>query len=301
MGQNPRTKIVELANKLDLDPGVDQTDYLTSILPYSGSIVSVTAGTDTVFNVNVGHGLLPGRYVNISGVTTTPTISGIKRVKSVTATSFTIEDKTTSASGTGSFSTALTSFRDIQGCFNIIVDKLNNDATLFFSNYPDSEGTVPYLGVVFSKSTTNGSVTLNVSLPLMEGEITIYKAFNCLVEYNPVFYSDPSAEKQVSQSTLMLENNNITIATIGFASDLSPAFENIEFLEKASGDWGEFQWGNQNWGGVAAPIPLRTYVPRQKQRCRFTRVRFTHNVALEKFSILGMSLTFRTYNVRAYK
>lgn len=65
-----------------------------------------------------------------------------------------------------------------------------------------------------------------------------------------------------------------------------------------NGDWGQFNWGGINWGGVGAPTPLRTYVPLEKQRCRFINMKFSHKVAFEKYNIFGMSLTFRPYNIR---
>ena len=99
----------------------------------------------------------------------------------------------------------------------------------------------------------------------------------------------------------MFQDKNFNGGMVGYSSDLSPSYETIDVTGAGYGDWGEFAWSQQNWGGVAAPIPIRTYIPRQKQRCRFIYIRFSHEIAFEKFSLYGVSLSFRAYSTRAYK
>jgi hypothetical protein len=106
--------------------------------------------------------------------------------------------------------------------------------------------------------------------------------------------------KHFREGTIMFENSNYSGATIAYSSDLSPFYEEIDFMGQGSGDWGQFVWGQQNWGGVGAPIPFRTLIPRQKQRCRFINIKFDHMAAREKFSIYGVSLTYRIVSGRGY-
>jgi hypothetical protein len=98
----------------------------------------------------------------------------------------------------------------------------------------------------------------------------------------------------------MFEDNNFTTAQVAYSSDLSPGFVEVEFNGYGNGDWGQFDWGNQFWGGLSSAKPLRTLIPRQKQRCRYMGVRFTHSNAQENFAIYGLSLTFRPYSEKAY-
>lgn len=102
---------------------------------------------------------------------------------------------------------------------------------------------------------------------------------------------------------MIFENSNFSKATISYSTDLSPSFQSITFEGDGLGvgDWGYFPFGTINWGGVAAPIPLRTLIPLDKQRCRFINVQFEHKVAFEKYAIYGLSLTYRILSARGYR
>jgi hypothetical protein len=189
----------------------------------------------------------------------------------------------------------------MQGCFNIIVNMLNTDSGAFYSNYPLSTSFVDFEVVILDMDDIENTVTIKIEQPFLFGEITLYKAIQTRVIWNPQFFQDPTTQKQVREGTMMFENSNFSLVKVSYSTDLSPAFEATEFEGQGIGDWGQFNWSEQNWGGVGAAIPLRTYVPRGKQRCRFMNVKFEHRVAFEKYSLYGMSLTFRPYSTRAYK
>lgn len=300
-GNNIRTKVEALANKLDADPQVNQTNYLSAIDTYSQNITSTTH-TSTQVTINfASNSILANRYVTISGSNTVPSIDGTHKVISNTATSITINAVIITNGTTGTVVTADEDFRDVQSCFNIITNKMNNDTGLFFSNYFDSEGSTDQEGLVVEFDQQENSLTLDYSLPYIQGIVVLYKSIPCTVIYSPQFFGDPSMVKQVSEGTMMFENSNYSGATLSCSSDLSPFYEEIPFDGQGLGDFGQFIWSDQNWGGVGAPIPLRTYVPRQKQRCRFLNLKFEHQAAFEKFSIYGISLTFRPISNRGYK
>jgi hypothetical protein len=46
---------------------------------------------------------------------------------------------------------------------------------------------------------------------------------------------------------------------------------------------------------------MRTYIPANKQRCRFIQAYFAHNSAREKWAIFGISYTLRVLSERAYR
>lgn len=306
-GENPRTKVTALATKLDADTGITGTTYSTAVSDISGSITNVTVGADTTFTVTAGQvdALQAGRWVTLSGISTTPQLNGeTYEVKSVNVglNQFTIEETTTAVSDTtGTFATAITDFRDIQGCFNIIIALLNADSGVFFSNYDESEGTVQYKAQIDSFVRSTNTITLVTTTSLMEGPITLYKAISSTVEYAPQFAEDPTSQKQFPEASVVFEDNNFTNVSVGFATDLSPGFEYIDFTEQGTGEFGAFAFGEINFGGVAAPIPLRCSVPLQKQRARFLRVQVTHVAAMEKFSLFELIIRYRPYNTRNYK
>jgi hypothetical protein len=299
-GQSCRAKIVALSTKLTADP---QTvlDYVTPTASYSHTITSTTHTLNTVTLNTTSNQILQNRYVTISGSTTVPSIDGTYQVVSRTPTSITINARISTNGAGGTFTTATEDFRDCQACFNIITNLMNTDNGLFFSNYFESEGSVDQEGLITTINPVENELTVDYSLPFMQGAVTLYKSIPVEVIYAPQFFGDPSMTKQVSEGTMMFENSNYSGAIISCATDLSPFYEEIPFKGQGLGDFGQFPWSNQNWGGIGAPIPLRTYVPRQKQRCRFINIKFEHNAAFEKFSIYGISLTFRIVSNRGYR
>lgn len=214
-----------------------------------------------------------------------------------------LANKLDSDSGTVSSYSGLvtpsTDFSTIQGEFNNIVTTLNADTGVFYNNYSQSSGTVEYEAVIQTVSGT--TITIDINQPFLLGAIVVYKSIETQTSWAPQIFGDPSTYKQVSEGTLLFEDINFSNSIVSYSSDMSPSYETISFIGARSGNFGFFNWSNQNWGGVSAAIPIRTLIPRQKQRCRYMNVRFKHQVAREKYAIFGISLTFRPYSTRAYR
>lgn len=301
VGQNVRSKVVALAVKLDSDPAPSFNNYASSIGNYTQTITSTTHTTNTVTLNFSANNILNTRFINISGVDTVPTIDGTYQVINSTSNSVTISASIDTDGTMGIVQTDVDSFPDAQACFNIIMTKLNNDPGIFYTDYQLSTGTVDFESRIYSTNKTQNTITIvNNNLQLIAGPFILYKAFDCTVQYAPQFAGEPAMTKQFREGTIIFENSNYSNATLSYGSDLSPAFDAVQFMGQGNGDWGEFKFGEQNWGGVGAPIPFRTLIPRQKQRCRFMNVKFDHGVAREKFSIYGVSLTYRPISTRGY-
>lgn len=298
-GQNMRTNILDLSIKLDTDLGV--STYQDLIDNYSGTITAISAATQTVITLSAPHDILPNRYISITGSNSVPSIDGTWKVESVGASTITIDRQVIVAGTAGNVETAIEDFRDIQGCFNLIVAALNVEPLLFYTNYLPSNNYVDYEVIVKGFVRNENQIIVDKVMDLMAGEAFILDAIDTTVIYNPQFFGDPSVEKQVSEGIFMFENSNFSLVTVSYASDKSPSFVSIPFDKDGNGDFGAFSFGSINWGGVMAPIPLRTYLPLTKQRCRFINVKFNHKVALEKFAFYGVSLSYRPYNIRVSK
>lgn len=296
-GKNIRTSLINLASKLDLDSGIVASNFLEKIDNYLYNVSSVVVnGGQTTINLTApSHKILASRWIE------TNLSSNIYQVVSVGATSITINGILTTTPTI--VQTASDSFIDNQACYNIIVDILNNDLGAFFTNYPISTGYIDFESLVLGLDKTNRKITIKTSMDLLAGPITLYKSIHSSVIWNPIYFQDPSLLKQVREGTMIFENSNFSSVTISYATDLSPAFEGITFSGEGLGvgDWGYFNFGSINWGGIAAPIPLRTLIPLEKQRCRFMNVQFEHSVAFEKYSIYGLSLVFRSISTRGYR
>jgi hypothetical protein len=294
-GQNMRSKLIDLANKMDLDPGIIYTQFLSDIDSYTYNVASMTVSlSQTVITTTVPHDILVNRFINVGA-------AGTFQVVAVTANTLTIN--TILLATPTVIQTDVNDFRDMQACYNIMTNVLNTDSGAFFTNYPTSTGDAEFEVVILSIDKLTNSVTVKYPEIFLFGDITLYKAIASQVIWNPAYFGDPSMFKQIREGSMIFENANFSKATLSYSTDLSPAFESIVFEGPglSVGDWGYFDFGSINWGGIAAPIPLRTLIPRNKQRCRFINVKFDHKVAFEKYAIYGLSLTSRPYSLRAYR
>lgn len=294
-GQDMRVKLLALAAKMDTDTGIQYSQFLSDINSYTYNVASkATVGSNTVITTTVPHSIKPTRYIAIAGLEN-------KQVLSVTSNTLTIAGVLNSTPSI--IQTANNDFRDMQACFNIMINVLNVDDGVFYSNYPLSNGSVEFEVVITAFNKATNTVTIKTPEQFLFGTITLYKAIKSKIIWNPSYFGDPTLFKQVREGTMIFENSNFSKVTISYGTDLSPSMTPIVFQGPglSVGDWGYFNFGTINWGGVAAPIPLRTYVPGPKQRCRFMVVQFDHSVAFEKYAIYGVSLNYRPYSTRAYK
>ena len=294
-GENIRSKLISLANKLDLDAGIAYTNFSNDIDSYTYSIGTVSVGSTTTTLTVGAHNILVSRYIS------TNLNSNLYKVVSIGANTVEVDGIIVGVPTT--LQTASNNFKDIQSCYNIITDILNLDASVFFTNYPSSEGIIKFESPIIDLDKVNNKLTLKTSMMLMSGDIILYKAIPSKIIWNPIFFQDPSLLKQVREGTMMFENSNFSSVDISYATDLSPSFQGITFNGDGLGvgDWGLFAFGTINWGGIAAPVPLRTLIPLEKQRCRYMNVKFEHSVAFEKYAIYGLSLTFRAVSARGYR
>ncbi len=193
-------------------------------------------------------------------------------------------------------------FATIQTEYATMISKLNDAATtgVFFKDYAASSGTVPY-EVLITDLLPNNKVTTNLSSNFMEGTVTLYKAFTKTVVWQPIHFDAVSTFKQVREGTILFDQNNFYSASIFYSTDLSQNFEEIEIFGQGVGSWGEFAFGDVNFGGGGSDEGGRTYLPRNKQRCRYVNVKFEHKNARETFSVLGVTLVPRDFSTKAYR
>lgn len=161
----------------------------------------------------------------------------------------------------------------------------------------------PYEAVVTNVNKSNNTITINTPSAFLEGSCTVFKGIKKTIQWAPMHYGDPMAYKQISSVTCIFDQNNFYNATMSYSSDLSPSFVEVPFFGKGLGDWGSSTWGNLDlyWGGQGNDAPFRDIVPIDKQRCRYHNVKFYHVNAREYFRILGITANVRAYSDRAYR
>jgi hypothetical protein len=299
-GDNLRTKIIALANKLDADTGVSINDFFSTINGKSGSVTSASLTSPTQIT-SAGHGLISGRVITIIGATTYPDINGNHEVTVINPNTFSIPLGLISFTAGGTWSTKDNDFNDIAACYNKIIDKLNSDPSIAFSNYLPIEGEALQEAVIISVDYIFKKVTLNKTLDFVQGPIVIYNAIRSSVVYSPNTFGDPLSYKQIREATAMFASKAFTLAELSFSTDLLPAFVDVEFAGSGSGLFGHDEFGGNFFGGVSNSVPFRTIVPANCQRCRYLNVKFAHNTAREQYALYGITLTGKTFSTRAYR
>lgn len=300
-GDNPRLRLIELAQKLDLNPNVVFNTYESSIEDYSGTITAISGANPTVIT-SAAHNLISGRIVEITGSDSTPSINGKYAVTVINANTFSIPVSVKIPGTTGSWQTAGQNFADLRVCYNSVVNKLNTDSGVSFSNYRLNTNDTIQESIITDISIVTKQLTVNVALDYLVGDIVIYKAIQSVVQYSPITMGDPLMLKHMREATLMLETRNITTATMSFASDLLPELIPVAFNLDGNGIFGHNSFGGGYFGGLSNSAPFRTFIPRQCQRCRFIVVKFEHKVAREDYRLLGITLTGEVgQSTRAYR
>lgn len=296
-GDNLKDKVDQLAVKLDTDPNVVATDFLASLGTFSGVGATTAPGVATVITFTA-HGLQSGRIVTVSN--STNGLNGKYVVTRLTANTFSIPISS-SVVGTCDFNSPIITSIEVQGAFNCIIKKLNDDPGPFFANYPESKDFEDVEGLITQAKANSANVAIDFNYQFVEGLIDLYKGINCEILYVPETFGDPSMLKHVREATFMFEDCTFSRGEVGFKTDVSPGIALVPFQKSGKGDWGSFVWSNQNWGGGFSGAPMRTYIPANKQRCRYIQPYFKHSSAREKWSLFGVSYTVRMISERAYK
>jgi hypothetical protein len=191
--------------------------------------------------------------------------------------------------------------KDLQNEFNDIVASLNDSDACFFTNYSLSSGSEQLDMIVKSVKVSQNYVILESVGPFYLGDIEHYQSIKSEIIYEHNSLGAAAMLKHVRTGSLMLENNSMQKITIGYASDLSGNFENNEYALDGNGDFGRANFGSTAFGGDGTAWPLRTILPRQKQRCRYVKARIYHAAAFIKYAILGISYDFETTSEKGYR
>lgn len=290
-GSNPRSALILFATKLDSDSGISYTQFLDNIEDKSGTITDISEDDNTIIT-SVGHGLLDGRIVIIDSSDSTPSINGTYAVTVIDADRFSIPVRVTVGGTAGNWQTVGSNFADMKVCYNFIMNTLNSDTGVAFNNYALINNNTIQEAIIDNINRITKTITLNLTLDYLVGDITIHKAIESSFTYSPNTMGDPINHKHIWEATLMFETRTLTRGTLSFKTDLLPEFKSVPFKLDGNGIFGHTEnFGDGFFGGLSNSAPFRTYVPRQCQRCRFMIVRFVHKVAREDYRVNGTTLT----------
>lgn len=303
-GDNIRNVLLSLAAKLDTDPGTQLTNYSTIIADIGPlNISSISANNPAVITTSTNHGLQTGRYVSINGTNSIPDVDGNHEIIVISPTTFSVPVSVQISGGAaGTVVTLSSNFNDLLGCFNILVTNLNIDPGVIFNNYQEISTSTPFESLITGVNGFTNELTLSPALTYLVGPVTAYRAIETVIEYSPSTMGDPLGWKHMTNFTMMFDNKAFTEARVGFASDLLPEFIDVTFSGDGNGIFGYGQFGSGFFGGGSNGEPFRTIFPRNVMRCRYFRIRFTHRIARECYSVYGITVDGSiSQSTRAYR
>lgn len=191
---------------------------------------------------------------------------------------------------------------NLRADFNNIVNFLNSPLSPnSFKNYKLANDALYYETLVTSVVLRNNTITVNQANKFIQGDVSFFKGINCIVQYAPQHFGKPESTKQIPDGTFIFDQNNFWGGTIAYATDRSYDFSSITFSGKGPGYWDGYNWANVTFGGEGNEVPVRTLIPRDKSRCRYIHVQFTHINAREEWKLVGVSLEPREVSTRGYR
>lgn len=172
--------------------------------------------------------------------------------------------------------------------------------TLVYTNGPYGNFEYEVEAIIVAKNSITGEITVNTVYPFELGAVTLYKAYECKVRWEPDTINDQAGLKHYREAILRFRKSRITKPILGFSSDLQPSINEVELIGVGPGlgNWGYFPWGGVAWGGDANQRGFRTYIPIGKQRCSMLNVYFRQFRAREQWQLEGLALVFEMSSPR---
>ncbi len=307
----------------------DRTDFADrefTIALSSGAVSSTTITLPSVSNIHVGDVLTQTQYLTInqfnqllSKLDSDSVLSFRQYVATFTASpgvnlstlldsliaEIAVDPGRVAFSGHTSGATYLAlsptplTFAGQQSTFNSLITLLNNDPGVGYKNYKSSSGTTIYEFNILSVGTS--TITSPYTYPLIVGNVVVYNHITTELQWVPQIFQDVSLTKHVSEGTLIFEDSSFSTATLSYSTDISSGFEDQDITGDGNGIYGNNVYGNGIYGGSGNSVPFRTYLPKEKQRCRYVNVKFTHAVARESYSLYGCSLVWAPISSRGWR
>lgn len=147
----------------------------------------------------------------------------------------------------------------------------------------------------------NGNVlTIAATSNLTTGAATVYTPIDNFIQWAPIDAENPGILKQFSEVSLFFRNTAFSEIEAGFETNISTGRQLVDIVNNSGiGGWGNFNWGEQPWGGnYGGQTVLRTYVPRGQQRASWLTLSLRTQEAFTGFSLQGVSIIYNPMTSR---
>lgn len=151
----------------------------------------------------------------------------------------------------------------------------------------------------FIEEVSGNVLTITATNGLTAATAIIYTPIQNRISWSPIDCENPGIVKQLSELTLFFKNAAFREIDAIFSTNISIGTQTVPIRNIGLRGWGQFPWGGEPWGGqLGGQNVLRTYVPREKQRCHWLGMTLDTNEAFTGFSLQGVSLMFNVMSSR---
>jgi hypothetical protein len=190
---------------------------------------------------------------------------------------------------------------DLRFVFNLLINTLNSSAGIQASNYELSEGINTTEAWVEKVDSIGKKATIDKPTPFVKGQIVHIKSYESIVEYQPTSFGEAAALKHVREGRVYFHDTVLKGGKIGYSSDISGAFEEMSFAMERPSDFGMSEFGSTSFGGAGQKYPVRTLIPRIKQRCRLISARLVHKNARDGYALYGIAYVLEITSDKGYR
>lgn len=150
------------------------------------------------------------------------------------------------------------------------------------------------------ESITNATtLVLDREIAWDAGAATIYQPIFNEVKWTPIHAGNPGVLKQFPEITTFFREANFREIELVFTTNFIQNKQRVTISPIRTGNWGEFDWGEEVWGGGAPLLqPIRTYMPLEAQRAHWVNFAIEHEEALTVFALCGFSVPYNKLSSR---
>ncbi len=149
------------------------------------------------------------------------------------------------------------------------------------------------------------TITLTINIEFdVTSPLNVGKGFVPRLKYLPIDMESPGMVKQNQEFTIFFKDANFDSIEIGFSTDFFPdenLYDLIPPVGLVSGDWGNFIWGEINWGGVGIGLgqfPIRSNFPRDYSKSHWIQPSLQLSQPLTNLSFTGMNIVARAISTK---
>ena len=182
--------------------------------------------------------------------------------------------------------------------YAVVISSIDSSTTMTLSSITNVSvgmtivqgGGIALITAIVGTVITVGNTTSFTAAP---GDAFVYQPILNTITWAPIDCENPGILKQFSEVSFFFRNAAFTSIDAIFQSNILVEEATVTVTNNSQEGWGEFGWGLVPWGGVlGGQAVLRTYVPRNQQRCSWLTISLSTEESFTGFSLQGLSLVF---------